>query len=152
MSHSKQTPSSQDASYPETKEKPTQSNNDNSDNFGLVPLLRRIRQKETRSSIIESEIKALTALGSKLIDEITVKENRVKGKKESYKIRKLHVEKAHAALKVSTGKNPPLKVLVRELETLHPARPKTNIDKGFKAWTEGGVKDWWTDLNKGLSI
>ena len=152
MSYHKQTPPSQYASYPETKEKPTQPNNDNLDSFGLPALLRGIRQKETPSSIIEREIKALTALGSKLNDERTVKENRVKGKKESYKLRKLYVEKVHAALKVSTGKNPPLKVLVRELETLYPARPKTNIDKGFKAWTEGGVKDWWTDLNKGLNI
>lgn len=149
MSHPKQTPSSQDATYPKTKEKPTQANNPDS---GLVGLLKHIRQNETQISIIQNEINALTKLGSKLNDEKTVKENRVKGKKESYKQRKLYVQQIHAAIKASTGKNPPLKVLVRELEMLYPARPKTNIDKGFKAWTEGGVKDWWTKLNKGLSI
>ena len=152
MPYPKQTPSSQDASYPETKEKPTQSNNDNSDNFGLVPLLRRIRQKETRSSIIESEIKALTALGYKLIDDTTAKENRVKGKKESYKIRKRIVGEVYAALKVSTGKNPSLKVLVRKLERLYPARPKTKEDAGQKPWTEAGVKPWHTALNQNKSF
>jgi hypothetical protein len=147
MSHPKQTPFS--GASPEVKGKPTQANDPD---VGLVGLLKDIRQNETKDEIIQREINALTVLGSKLIDEKTAKENRVKGKKESYKQRKLYVQQVHAEIKESTGKNPRLKLLVRELEKRYPARLKTNIDVGFKAWTEGGVKDWWAALNKGLNI
>ena len=135
MSYHKKTPPSQDASYPETREKPTQPNNDNLDNFGLPALLRGMRQKETRSSIIESEIKALTALGSKLIDETTVKENRVKGKSSKIVPRKLKVAKVYAELKA--------------LEKKYPQRQETNEDAGEKPWREAGVKPWHTALNQG---
>jgi hypothetical protein len=145
MSHPKQTPFS--GASPEVKGKPTQANDPD---VGLVGLLKDIRQNETKDEIIQREINALTVLGSKLIDEKTAKENRVKGKEENYKQRKFYVQQVHAAIKESTGKNPPLKVLVKALEEQYPARPKTKTDKGFKAWTDGGVKNWWTDLNKGL--
>lgn len=144
MSDPKQTPFP--VAFPEVKGKPTQANDTD---VGLVGLIKRKRQKETKDEIIQREINALKALGSKLIDEATVKENRVKGKKESYKLRKLYVQQVHAAIKESTGKNPPLKGLLRELERQYPERPKTKEDDGFKAWTEGGIKDWWSALNNG---
>ena len=149
MSYHKKTPPSQDASYPETREKPTQPNNDNLDNFGLPALLRGMRQKETRSSIIESEINALTALGSKLIDETTVKENRVKGKSSKIVPRKLKVAKVYAELKEKNKKNPTLKMLMNALEKKYPQRQETNEDAGEKPWKEAGVKPWHTALNQG---
>jgi hypothetical protein len=152
MSYHKKTPLSQDSSFPETKEKPTQPNNDNLDNFGLPALLRGILQEETRSSIIERGIKALTALGSKSNDERTVKENRVKGKSSKIMPRKLIVAKVYAELKEKNKKNPTLKELVKALEKQYPERPKTNEDAGQKPWTEAGVKPWHTALNQGKSF
>jgi len=149
MSYHKKTPPSQDASYPETKEKPTQPNNDNLDNFGLPALLRGMRQKETRSSIIDSEIKALTALGSKLNDEATAKENRVKAKNSKIMPRKSKVAKVYAEMKENNKKNPTLKELVKALEKQYPERPKTNDDAGERPWKEAGVKPWHTALNQG---
>ncbi len=151
MSDPKQTPSSQDSPSLETTEKPTQSNNDNLDTFGLVALLKHMRQDETKISISQKERYALTAWGSKLVDEQQVKENRVKGKADSYKPRKKCVAKVYAELKLLNGKNPPLKVLMCELEKQYPEGPikKDGLPKG---WTEGGIKDWWSALNKGKTI
>ena len=152
MSYHKKTPPSQDAPYPDAKEKPTQPNNDNLDNFGLPALLRGIRQKETRSSIIEREIKALKALGSKLNDERTVKENRVIGKSSKIMPIKRIVAKVYAEMKEKNKKNPTLKELVKALKKQYPEKPKTNDDASPKPWTEGGVKPWHTALNQGKSF
>ena len=151
MTSRKKTPASHELVSPETTEKPTQSNNDNLDNFGLVALLKHRRQNETKISIIRKEIDASTALGSKLVDEQQVKENRVKGKADSYKPIKDLVAKVHAVHKSHTGKNPSLKVLVKKLNEQYPDGP-IKKDGLPKAWTEGGIKDWWSALNKGKTI
>jgi len=151
MTSRKKTPASHELVSPETTEKPTQSNNDNLENFGLGALFKHMRQGETKNSIIQREKDALTALGSKLIDETTVKENRVKGKADSYKPIKDLVAKVHAVHKSHTGKNPSLKVLVKKLNEQYPEGPKKK-DGLPKAWTEGGIKDCWSALNKGKTI
>jgi hypothetical protein len=149
MSHPKQTPSSQERSYSGDEEEPTQSNNDTLDNSGLAALLKRIRQNEPPSSIIQKEINALVALGSKLIDEKTVKENRVKAKNSKIMPRKSKVAKVYAEMKENNKKNPTLKELVKALEKQYPERPKTNDDAGERPWKEAGVKPWHTALNQG---
>lgn len=143
MSHPKQTPSP--GASPEVKGKPTQANDPD---VGLVGLLKRERQNESKDEIIQREINALMAWRSKLIDEQTAKENRVKGKNLKITLRKCKVAKVYAELKEKNEKNPTLKELMRALDNKHPARPKTNEDDGEKPWKEAGVKPWHTALNQ----
>ena len=111
-----------------------------------------MRQNQSRDSIIQSEINALTALGSKLNDEISVKENRGKGKNANTMLRKRIVAEVYAEMKAKNKKNPTLKELVKALEKQYPERPKTKEDAGQKPWKEAGVKPWHTALNQSKSF
>ena len=140
----------QDSLPPEPTVKPTQpANVDNGSEGGLVALLKHMRENEPKSMIIQKEINALTALGTKLIEEETIKKNRVSGKNNRYRERKGYVAKVHAELKQSMQKTPPAKFVLSELEKRYPARPKTREDRGLKAWTQANIKEWMAKLNKG---
>ena len=148
MTSRKKTPASHELVSPETTDKPTRKYEAD---LGIVGVLKAMREKDSKSLAIQRETQALTALGSKLVDEQQVKENRVKGKADSYKPIKDLVAKVHAVHKSHTGKNPSLKVLVKKLNEQYPEGP-IKKDGLPKAWTEGGIKDWWSALNKGKTI
>ncbi len=148
MTSRKKTPASHELVSPETTDKPTRKYEAD---LGIVGVLKAMREKDSKSLAIQRETQALTALGSKLVDEQQVKENRVKGKADSYKPIKDLVAKVHAAHKSHTGTNPSFKGLVKKLTEQYP-EGTIKKDGPPKAWTEVNIKEWLSALNKGKTI
>lgn len=109
--------------------------------YGLKGLYKSMRQGLPEQELIEDSVDA------EIIHEryLKIKKQRDSagaiGKAKSFACKKAIVTKIHSRLK-QLDRNPPLKVLLGELEKGHP-----EID-----WKAGSVKEWWTKLNKGEEI
>jgi hypothetical protein len=110
--------------------------------YGIKGLYKYIRQELPKDQLIEESVDA------EIVHERNISELQHRnsagaiGRANKYAHKKRISSDIHAKLKAQLGKNPPLKILVGELSRTHP-----DIE-----WKDGGVKDWWTKLNKGQPI
>jgi len=119
--------------------------------LGIGSLLVSRIKAQSREEVDEELFEITLDAGKNIL---SLKENEIKtryrngaggrGKAAKFLPLKKKASALYDELKHKLGKNPPWKVFIAELEAKFPEEWKDGKD--------GGVNDWWKELNKGESI